>query len=186
MLGRLRILHESAEQIASAHCGGFGGVASRRRNRAWVRRSQVERAVRAPLVVMPYIDANDTVELVAAEDQEPVEALSSLPTQRSTCAFAFGARIGVRVTFIPSSWKMASKARLDFASRSWIRNRGRWLRSSRSISRLRACCIIQTPSGLLVQAMYSIRRVPHQGPRASHQCPQTLLARVSPAIRRGR
>jgi hypothetical protein len=26
-----------------------------------------------------------------------------LPTQRSTCAFAFGARIGVRITVIPSA-----------------------------------------------------------------------------------
>src|SRR6266508_652887 len=50
----------------------------------------------------------------------------ALPTQRSMCAFAFGARTGVRMTFIPSPWKMASTARLNFVSRSWIRNRGRW------------------------------------------------------------
>src|SRR5207244_4096155 len=38
-----------------------------------------------------------------------------------TCAFAFGARTGVRITLIPSPWKVASKVRLKFASRSWIR-----------------------------------------------------------------
>jgi hypothetical protein len=49
---------------------------------------------------------------------------------------------------------------LAAVSRSWIRKRGRWLRSSRSISRLRACWVIHDVSGLLVQAMYSTRRVP--------------------------
>ena len=54
---------------------------------------------------------------------------------------------------------MASKAAANFVSRSWIRNRGDRPRSSRSISRLRACCIIQAVPGLLVQATYSIRRL---------------------------
>jgi hypothetical protein len=44
------------------------------------------------------------------------------------CAFAFGALSGARMTLIPSLQKTASKARLNFASRSWIRNRGRWSR----------------------------------------------------------
>src|SRR5262249_12996217 len=51
-----------------------------------------------------------------------------------------------------SPQKLLSNARLNFVSRSWIRKRGRWLRSSRSIRRLRACCVIQAVSGLLVQA----------------------------------
>jgi len=38
------------------------------------------------------------------------------------------------MTFIPSPWKMASTARLNFVSRSWIRNRGRWARSSSDLS----------------------------------------------------
>src|SRR6266516_638524 len=86
----------------------------------------------------------------------------ALPTHRSMCAFAFGAWIGVRITLIPLPWKRASKARLNFAARSWISNRGRWPRSSRSINRLRACRSIQAPSGLLVHATYSIRRLPMQ------------------------
>src|SRR6266496_1699263 len=86
----------------------------------------------------------------------------ALPTHRSMCAFAFGAWTGVRITLIPSPWKTASKAQLNFESRSWINNRGRWPRSSRSINRLRACCSIQAPSGLLAHATYSIRRLPMQ------------------------
>jgi hypothetical protein len=39
------------------------------------------------------------------------------------------------MTLIPSLWKMASKARLNFVSRSWIRNRERWPLSSMFISR---------------------------------------------------
>jgi hypothetical protein len=55
---------------------------------------------------------------------------------------------------------MLSKARLNFVSRSWIRKRGRRPRSSRSISRLRACWVIHAVSGLLVQPAYSTLRVP--------------------------
>jgi hypothetical protein len=65
------------------------------------------------------------------------------------------------MVLIPWLRKMASKARLNFASRSWIRNRGGSPRSSRSIGRLRACCSIHGPSGLLVHATYSIRRLPN-------------------------
>src|SRR6266545_7351709 len=101
---------------------------------------------------MPDVDAEDLLELSAVEDEHPVKALApTLPTQRSMCAFAFGARSGVRIGRIRSPRKTASKARLNLLSRSWIRSRGRWPRSSRSISRLRACCILQAPSGLLVQ-----------------------------------
>lgn len=59
-----------------------------------------------------------------------------------------------------SLWKTLSKAQLNFASRSWIRKRGRWLRSPRSISRLRACWPIHIALGLLVHARYSTLRVP--------------------------
>jgi hypothetical protein len=99
----------------------------------------------------------------AAEDQQPVEALPSCAADP-----ALDVRVRVRrlegrlITRIPSPGKIASKARLNFASRSWMRNRGRRPPSSRSISRLRACCSIRAPSGLLVQATYSTRRLPMQ------------------------
>ena len=122
---------------------------------------QVECAVRALFVVMPDIDAQDAIELASAEDEQPVQALPPQAADPAPmCAFAFGAWSGVRMTLIPSLWKAASKARPNFASRSWIRNRGCRPRSSRSMSRLRACWTIQAPSGLLVEAMYSIRRLP--------------------------
>src|SRR6266511_1223324 len=63
---------------------------------------------------------------------------------------------------------MPSKARLNFASRSWIRNRGRWPRSSRSISRLRACWAIHAVLGLLVQARYSTLRVPIETKKSTY------------------
>jgi hypothetical protein len=47
-----------------------------------------------------------------------------LPTQRSMCAFAFGARTGVRITRVPSPRKSASNAWANLVSRSWIRKRG--------------------------------------------------------------
>lgn len=79
------------------------------------------------LVVVADIDAEDTFELAAAEDEQPSRhSRRALPTQRSMWAFALGALNGVLITFIRSPWKTASKARLNFASRSWIRNRGRW------------------------------------------------------------
>jgi hypothetical protein len=59
-------------------------------------------------------------------------------------AFAFGARAGVRITLTFSLAKRASKAAGNLLSRSWIRNRTCRLRSSSSITRLRACCNLQT------------------------------------------
>jgi hypothetical protein len=66
----------------------------------------------------------------------------------------------VRMTLIFSVANSASKARGNFASRSWIKNRTRRSRSPSAIRRLRACCSIQAVFGLLVQATYSTRRLP--------------------------
>src|SRR4051794_9798193 len=66
-----------------------------------------------------------------------------VPTQRSMCAFPFGARTGVRMTLMFALARRASKAQENLASRSWMRNRTGRLRSSSSIRRLRACCSIQ-------------------------------------------
>jgi hypothetical protein len=70
---------------------------------------------------------------------------------------AFGAWIGVRMMLIPSLRKIASKARLNFLPR--IRSSIRCCRSSSSISRLCACCVIHAVFGLVLQATNSIRRV---------------------------
>jgi hypothetical protein len=71
------------------------------------------------------VGVEDMVELAAAEDQQPVEALAACAAdQRSAHAFAFGAWMGVRMIVTLSLSKVASNARPNFLSRSWIRNRG--------------------------------------------------------------
>ena len=62
----------------------------RRRSDVGVRRSQFERSVGAVLVVVTDVDMQDALELSAAEDQEPVEAL---PAHAADPAL----RVGVRV-----------------------------------------------------------------------------------------
>jgi hypothetical protein len=128
---------------------------------AAVRRSQVERSMRTLLVEVADVDAEHVLELAATEDQAPVEAL---PAHAADPTFGIGTRVR-RLDrrshdLEPSLRKVLSNARLNFVSRSWIRKRGRWLRSSRSISRLRACWVIHAVSGLLVQPTYSTLRVP--------------------------
>ncbi len=110
-------------------------------------------------VVMTGIDAKHVLELAPAEDEQPVEALATdAATQRSACAFAFGACTGVRITAIPSLWKTWSKPPPNLESRSWISKRSGCCGSSIVISRLRACWAVQAPVGLGVQATNSIRR----------------------------
>jgi hypothetical protein len=106
----------------------------------------------------------DVLELAASEDEQPVQALAPEAADPAP-----EVRVRVRrphqpprITLSPSPEKTVSKAWLNFASRSWIRNRSRCPRSARLINRLRACCSIQPPSGLLAQATYSIRRLPMQ------------------------
>src|SRR5436190_8874804 len=69
----------------------------------------------------------------------------TVPTQRSMCAFAFGACTGVRMILIPWFDRRASKAGGNFASRSWIRKRTCVLWSSSCISRSR---LLQHPAGV--------------------------------------
>ena len=63
------------------------------------------------VVVVAAVDAEDVFEVMAAEDQNPVEAVGpNGRTQRSAWALAFGACTGVRITFTPSERKISSKA----------------------------------------------------------------------------
>ncbi len=101
---------------------------------------QVQRAVWPLPVVVTHVDAKDVAEVAAADDQDPVEQLA---------AGAAHPALHVRVRVRRLDWsaddsdvvpaKTASKAAANFVSRSWISARPR---SSRSISRLRACCSI--------------------------------------------
>jgi hypothetical protein len=92
----------------------------------------------------------------ASEDEDAIEAVAgTVRTQRSANAFAFGARMGVRITSIPSERKISSKARLNLESRSWISSRNCGSRSPSCMARLRACWVTQAQYGLAVQAMNS-------------------------------
>jgi len=69
---------EAAEQVAPVHAGQWRlWVASGNRRGARLGRLQVERAVRPPAVVVAHLDAEHVLELAAAENQEPVEALAA-------------------------------------------------------------------------------------------------------------
>jgi hypothetical protein len=116
--------------------------------------------MRSFAVVVLDVDAEDVLKLTTAEDEKAVEAFAADGADPAfMCAFAFGARTGVWMTLTPSLSRRASKARGNFASRSWIRSRTCRSLSSSSMSRLRACCSIQAVSGLVVIARYSTRRL---------------------------
>jgi hypothetical protein len=125
------------------------------------RRPQVEGAERPATVVMTDIDPEYVLELAAADDQQSVEALAADADHP-----ALDVRVRVRRLHRSADdldllgRQKGSNARANFVSWSWIRNRTWLSRSSSAISRLRACCNIQPVSGLLVQAKYSIRRLP--------------------------
>jgi hypothetical protein len=112
-------------------------------------------------VVVTDVDAEDVVELAAADDQHSVEALvansahSALhESVRVRCLERCANDINVLAR------EEGVEGARELGSWSWIRNRSCRSRSSSSMSRLRACCSIQAVFGLLVQATYSIRRLP--------------------------
>jgi hypothetical protein len=112
-------------------------------------------------VVVRDVDLEDVGELAPAEDQQPVKAFAADAADPALHVSVRVRRAHRRVDDLISSLaRSASKARGNFASRSWIKNRTRWSRSSSSIRRFRACCSIHAVSGLLVSAKYSMRRPP--------------------------
>jgi hypothetical protein len=80
-----------------------------------------------------------SIEMPPTEDERPVE--------RSAWALAFGARIGVWMTRIPSARSTVSNRPQNFASRSRMRNRmaGEW--PSRFMVRFRACWVTHAELG---------------------------------------
>jgi hypothetical protein len=78
---------------------------------------EAKRPVRAMSVVVVDEHPQHALEVWAACDQQPVEALPAhVPTKRSAIAFALGAPIGVRTTSAPSTRKISSKAAVNLAS----------------------------------------------------------------------
>jgi hypothetical protein len=70
-----------------------------------------------------------------------------VPIQRSAIALARGARIGVPMMRVSAPAKIVSKVAVNLLSRSRIKNRNWAPRSSRLMSRLRACWATQAPGG---------------------------------------
>ena len=110
-------------------------------------------------VVVTAIDAEYVLELAAAEDEDPVEAVG---------AGGVDAELGEGVCiwrldrgadhFDALGREISSNAWLNLVSRSWMRNRN-GCSSSNCMTRLRACWVSQRPSGFELQARYSILRV---------------------------
>src|SRR5215213_8440309 len=90
------------------------------------------------LVVMVDVDAEDVLELAAAEDQQPVEAFAAYGADPALHVRVRVRRLDGRTDDLaPSLARRASNARGNFASRSWIKNALAGLRSSSPIRRLR-------------------------------------------------
>jgi hypothetical protein len=117
-------------------------------------------AVRAMPVVVLDVAAEDANELVAADDQQLVEAL---PTNRPDPAFGDGVRIGRldrrAITSAPVERQTSSNALVNFVSRSRIRNFHAVPRSPTPASRLRACRATQRPVGWSVTPARCTRRL---------------------------
>ncbi len=83
------LVEQAAKQVASAHLalpilGGiqFGG---------WIRRFQAQRPVRAVLVVVLDVGAQDLCQMPLPHDQEPVQALDA---HRTNSALRVGVGVG--------------------------------------------------------------------------------------------
>jgi hypothetical protein len=68
-------VNQSAESIPSEHAAGVGRADGAGAG-AWLRRDETKRPMRAVSVVVLNMDPQRALELAAAEDQDPVEALA--------------------------------------------------------------------------------------------------------------
>ncbi len=72
---------------------------------------------------MADVSGKEPVKMTATEDDRPVQDLATHGAHPALGeAFAVGARMGVRITRTPSDPKMASKERVNLASRSRMRS----------------------------------------------------------------
>ncbi len=121
------------------------------------RRLELKTSVRPSAVVVERVDAKDPLQVAAAEDEHPVQALGSDRTDPPIGnAFARGARIGVFTMLTPSERKISSKGLENLESRSRITNR---MPRSRSLTaRFRACWVTHAESGFEVTPRTWTRR----------------------------
>jgi hypothetical protein len=151
------LVEQTAELVATPDLAWWRRLGWRRFGE---RRTLVERAVRTVLVVVADVGAYGLLEVAAAEDQDPVEAFASQASHpRSACAFARGARTGVRMTRMPSERNTSSKLGVNLLSRSRTRKHSGCSRSASVITRLRACWVTQRSCGFAVTPPRCTRRL---------------------------
>jgi hypothetical protein len=153
----LILVDEAAEAVASSDLGDLGWRAAGE----WARGSSLAQGAVWPMIVVVAFELAECgcrVSLVG--DQEAVEELAADRSDE-----ALGDRVG--------PWRLhrclddpdvdrgedGVEGAVNFASRSRMRNRTRWLVSSMSISRLRACWVSQAPVGWAVTPRMWTRRV---------------------------
>jgi hypothetical protein len=143
-------VEEPAEQVTSTH-GASVILAEPDQPDGWIWRLQHQRPVRTVAVVMLDVDPKDLLQVVAANDQRPVQALGADgPYPAFRVRVRLGRWNGVTSTSPPSEQNTPSKLRQNFASLSRSRKLTCRPRSPRTSSRLRACWVTQPPSGLAV------------------------------------
>src|ERR671917_2628425 len=79
-----------------------------------------------------------------------VSSARTVRMNRSAKQFARGQRGGILTMWIPTSVRTASNEAVNWLARSRTRNRNWVTRSPRSITRLRICCVVHRPSGLVI------------------------------------
>lgn len=112
--------------------------------------------------------------------------------QRSISEFIRGMWMPVVTTSTPASVSRASKAAVNFESRSRIRYRALLPASSRSMRRLRPSCTIHSPVGCAVAPRIRIRRVECSMTAKTYSCApvrvrtsnRSLASRASAWLRR--
>ena len=125
------------------------------------RRILLQRPVRPVGVVVIGVLAGDEPQMAFTSDQHPVQAFAA-----GAADPAFGDRVrrgactGVLMMRTPTAANTASKAAVNLASRSRMRNLRVAAGSPGSISRLRACWVTHGPVGLAVMPARCTRRVP--------------------------
>ena len=115
----------------------------------------VQRAVRAVDVVVLDVLGEDSLEVMAAEDDHPIEALAPDGADDALTASVRGARTGVVMTLVPT----APNAAVNVVSRSRMRNLIAVARSASPIEMLRACWVTQLATGFEVMPAIRTKRL---------------------------
>ena len=115
------------------------------------RRAKPQRSMWPPAVVVGAVPGKDGPQVSLAEDQDAVSELGSGGQDESFGEAVCSWRSRWDLDCVdPAPARTASNELVNYPARSRTRNRKVVARSSRSISRLRACWVVQAPVGWLV------------------------------------